>query len=261
MLLGLQALERRSAGHPSHPETESSRLTVVSLMREPLRLSPVNAHVILLTGPSGSGKTSLLRRVGARRLKLDDFYRDGDEPGMPLLDGTLTGSTGATRPQAMRAIDWDDPRSWDAARAMASIRELCNQGTALVPVYSIADNATVDYATLDLGEASVFVAEGIFAAELVKPCRDAGLLTDALVLSRPRVQTWWFRLRRDLAEHRKPIRVALTRGVRLACHERRAIAGWVAKGCRPVNRAQCEAAIAEHIGSTSVPGNRADGVF
>jgi len=39
------------------------------------------AQVILLTGPSGSGKTSLLRRVGAHRLRLDDFYRDGDEPG------------------------------------------------------------------------------------------------------------------------------------------------------------------------------------
>ena len=51
----------------------------------------MKARVILLTGPSGSGKTSLLRRVGARRLKLDDFYRDGDEPGMPLLDGRVSG--------------------------------------------------------------------------------------------------------------------------------------------------------------------------
>ena len=41
----------------------------------------MNACVILLAGPSGSGKTSLLRRVGAKRLKLDDFYRDGDEAG------------------------------------------------------------------------------------------------------------------------------------------------------------------------------------
>ena len=49
------------------------------------------AQVILLTGPSGSGKTSLLRRVGAHRLRLDDLYRDGDEPGMPLLDGTFAG--------------------------------------------------------------------------------------------------------------------------------------------------------------------------
>ena len=42
------------------------------------------AQVILLTGPSGSGKTSLLRRVGAHRLRLDDFYRDGDEPDTDL---------------------------------------------------------------------------------------------------------------------------------------------------------------------------------
>lgn len=221
----------------------------------------MSARVILLTGPSGSGKTSLLRRVGARRLTLDDFYRDGDEPGMPMLDGTLSGAGGATRPEAMSAVDWDDPRSWDGARAMSAIRELCTHGRALLPVYSISDNATVDYVTLNLGEASVFVAEGIFAADLVEPCRKAGLLTDALALHRPCLVTWWLRLRRDLAEQRKPVHVALTRGVRLAWHERRLVHDWIAKGCRLVDVAQCEATIAEHIGSTAVPGNRADGVF
>jgi len=207
----------------------------------------VSTRVILLTGPSGSGKTSLIRHVGARRLKLDDFYRDGDEPGMPLLDGTFSGAEGATRAEAMSDIDWDNPASWDADRAMAAILELCATGSTTVPVYSIRDNATVDYTTLDVDALPAYVAEGVFAAELIDRCREAGVLAEALVLRRPRLRTWWFRLRRDLAEHRKPLPVLLRRGLRLAREEPAKIAAWVAKGCRPVDRAECEAIISRYI--------------
>ncbi len=220
-------------------------------------MGPVSTRVILLAGPSGSGKTSLLRRCGAHRLKLDDFYRDGDEPGMPLLDGTFSGADGVSRAEAMSAIDWDNPASWDADRAMTAILELCATGSTTVPVYSIRDNATVDYTTLDVDALPAYVAEGVFAAELVDRCREAGVLADALVLRRPRLQTWWFRLRRDLAEHRKPIHVLLRRGLRLAREEPTKIAGWVAKGCRPVDRAECEAIITEYL-SAGVQQSRAD---
>ncbi|QPL05106.1 MULTISPECIES: ATP-binding protein [Actinomyces] len=203
----------------------------------------MSPRVILLTGPSGSGKTSLLRRVGARRLNLDHFYRDGVEPGMPLLDGTLSGADGVGAAKATSLIDWDHPASWDAERAMTAIRELCTSGRTRVPVYSLPDNATVGHEELDIGQARVFVAEGIFAAEFIERCRAEGLLADALVLCRPRVQTWWFRLRRDLAEHRKPLPVLLTRGLRLAHLEGRTIAHWVHQGCRPVSRRECEATI------------------
>ncbi|VEG27905.1 ATP-binding protein [Actinomyces howellii] len=213
----------------------------------------MSARVILLTGPSGSGKTSLLRAVGAQRLKLDDFYRDGDEPGMPLLDGTVSGARGASRQEAAGRVDWDDPRAWDAERAMAAITELCAQGTAQVPVYSIPDNATLGTTVLDIGTAPAFVAEGIFAAELIEPCRRAGLLADALVLRRPRIQTWWFRLRRDLAEHRKPVHVLLTRGLRLSRQEPAAIARWTSQGCQAVGRAECARRISAHIGSPAAP--------
>ncbi|WP_103062702.1 ATP-binding protein [Actinomyces qiguomingii] len=219
----------------------------------------MSTRVILLTGPSGSGKTSLLRRVGARRLKLDDFYRDGDEPGMPLLDGSISGADGVTRAEAQHAIDWDDSASWDADRAMTAILDLCATGSTTVPVYSIQDNATVDYTTLDVDAVPAYVAEGVFAAELIDRCREAGVLADALVLRRPRLQTWWFRLRRDLAEHRKPVHVLLRRGLRLAREEPAKIAEWVAKGCRPVDRAECEAAIARHIGATVQQSPAKDG--
>ena len=219
----------------------------------------MNARVILLAGPSGSGKTSLLRRVGAKRLKLDDFYRDGDEAGMPLVGGGITG--GAGRQEAMSRIDWDHPDSWDAERAMRAILDLCAVGRTEVPVYSIPDNAVVGRAGLDIGRAHAFVAEGVFAAELIDRCRAEGVLAAALVLRRPRIATWWFRLRRDLVERRKPPAVLLRRGLRLALEEPERIQDWMERGCRAVSRRQCEAAIAEHIGSSAVPGNRADGVM
>ena len=219
----------------------------------------MNARVILLAGPSGSGKTSLLRRVGAKRLKLDDFYRDGDEAGMPLVGGGITG--GAGRQEAMSRIDWDHPDSWDAERAMRAILDLCAVGRTEVPIYSIPDNAVVGRAGLDIGRAHAFVAEGVFAAELIDRCRAEGVLAAALVLRRPRPATWWFRLRRDLAERRKPPAVLLRRGLRLALEEPERIQDWMERGCRAVSRRQCEAAIAEHIGSSAVPGNRADGVM
>lgn len=206
----------------------------------------MSARVILLTGPSGSGKTSLLRRVGAPRLNLDDFYRDGDEPEMPLLAGGTTGQQGTNWKDASRTIDWDHPASWDAKRAMAAILELCTKGSAQVPVYSLPDNATVGYTSMDIGQAPVFVAEGVFAAELVQGCREAGVLAEALVLRRPRLQTWWHRLRRDLHQRRKPAHVLLARGLRLAHAEPRAIAQWVAKGCRAVGVEECEACIRGH---------------
>lgn len=243
-------------GHRTARQAEASDAVVHAAVG----LEPVKARVILLTGPSGSGKTSLLRRVGARRLKLDDFYRDGDEPGMPLLDGTRSGAAGATQSEAMAAVDWDHPASWDDERAMVAIRELCENGRTQVPVYSIPRNATVGSELLDIEDARAFVAEGIFAAELVERCRAEGLLADALVLRRPTVQTWWFRLRRDLAEHRKPVPVLLTRGVRLAREEPAKIRHWVEQGCRAVSRAQCEAVIGEHIGSPAVPSNHTDDV-
>nr|WP_250649206.1 MULTISPECIES: ATP-binding protein [unclassified Actinomyces] len=200
-----------------------------------------------------------MRRIGARRLNLDEFYSDGTEPGMPLLDGEVSGPQGVRPDEAMSRIDWDHPASWDAERAMAAIRELCAAGGTRVPVYSLPDNATRGHRDLDIGQAPVFVAEEIFASELVERCRAEGLIAEALVLRRPRAQTWWFRLRRDLSEHRKPLPVLLTRGLRLARSERERIDRWVAQGCRPVSRREREALTTRLIASPGVPEPRADG--
>src|SRR4051812_16957643 len=108
------------------------------------------ARVVLLSGPSGSGKSSLAERAGLPVLQLDDFYKDGDDPTLPLLE------------HAGGAVDWDSPQSWHVEEAVAAIRLLAETGRAEVPVYSIPHNGRVGTRTVELGGAAVFVAEGIF---------------------------------------------------------------------------------------------------
>ena len=63
-----------------------------------------NARVVLLAGPSGSGKSYVAHRTGLPVLCLDDFYRDGDDPDLPRVDG---------------AVDWESPLAWNAAAIIA----------------------------------------------------------------------------------------------------------------------------------------------
>lgn len=192
----------------------------------------MSARVVLLCGPSGSGKTSLVRRLGVPVLQLDDFYRDGDdtrdEPPMPHRFGI---------------VDWDDPRSWDARAARDVLVRLCADGAADVPVYDIPSSCRTGTSRLDLGGVSVFVAEGIFAAQLVTRCREAGVLADALCLRlRPPV-TFWRRLARDLSESRKPPLTLVRRGLGLMRDEPRLVQQWVELGCRPVSPSEAEASV------------------
>ncbi|WP_198949928.1 uridine kinase [Kineosporia sp. A_224] len=183
------------------------------------------ARVVLLAGASGSGKTSLCRRLGVPVLALDDFYRDGDDPALPHRFGI---------------VDWDDPRSWDAGAALAAVRRLCADGAADVPVYDIPTSRRSGTARLDLGGAPVFVAEGIFAAELVAACREAGVLADALCLRLHPATTFVRRLLRDLAESRKPPLTLVRRGLGLARGEPALVRRWVAAGCRPCTIPEAE---------------------
>ncbi|TWF99619.1 ATP-binding protein [Kitasatospora viridis] len=175
------------------------------------------ALVVLLSGPSGSGKSSLAARTGLPVLQLDDFYKDGDDPTLPPLpDGSGT--------------DWDSPDSWHGAQALAAIRQLVETGRAEVPVYSIPANGRDGSRTLDLDGAPAFIAEGIFAAELVEACRAEDLLGDALCLRNHPLTTAWRRLRRDLREGRKSVGYLLRRGWRLMRAERDIVARQVALG-------------------------------
>jgi uridine kinase len=180
-------------------------------------------RVVLLAGPSGSGKTHRAPRSGLPTLELDDFYTDGRDPSLP-------------RHPTLHIVDWDDPASWDAEAALAAIATLCRDGQVDVPIYDIAQDGRVGTRPFEVGGAPAFVGTGIFAAELVRPLRERGLLADAVVVRRSRHKNFLRRLRRDLAEHRKPPWTLVRRGLALMRAEPAVVARQISLGCRPCNR-------------------------
>ena len=183
------------------------------------------AKVALLGGPSGSGKSRLADRSGLPVLRLDDFYRNGDDPALPR-----TASTGL--------VDWDDSASWDGHAAVAVLQQLCDEGSADVPIYDIAHDGVVGTRRLVLAGATVVVAEGIFAAEIIGACRDRGILAAALCVRQNRYLTGWRRLVRDVRERRKPVPVLVRRGIHLLRTEPRLVAHQVERGATCVGLAE-----------------------
>nr|WP_203634918.1 uridine kinase [Streptomyces sp. SID10815] len=177
----------------------------------------------MLCGPSGSGKSLVAARSGLPVLRLDDFYKEGDDPTLPLVAGSSD-------------IDWDHPASWDADIAVAAISSLCATGSTGVPVYDIARSARTGEDTLHIGRTPLFIAEGIFAAEIVDRCRELGLLADALCLARGPVTTFRRRFLRDLREGRKSVPFLVRRGWRLMRAERSIVARQVALGAYACDR-------------------------
>ncbi|MEU6704363.1 uridine kinase [Streptomyces wuyuanensis] len=199
---------RTSGGSPAR--VNASHWCPVSSQPPPLR-------VVLLSGPSGSGKSSLAARSGLPVLRLDDFYKEGDDPTLPLMAGTA-------------AVDWDSPASWDAEAAVGAVAELCRTGRTTVPVYDIATSSRTGREAVDVSRATLFVAEGIFAADIVDRCRELGILADALCLRGRPSTTFRRRLVRDLREGRKSVPFLLRRGWRLMRAERGIVARQTALG-------------------------------
>ncbi len=193
-------------------------------------MSPAaQARVIVIAGPSGSGKSRLAERTDLPVLRLDDFYRDGDDPTLPrIAEGRANAGL----------ADWDDPGSWLEDDAFAALATLCRDGAVDVPVYDIASSSRTGWQHLDLGGAAYFVADGIFAQEIVPRAREAGLLADALCLRQHPAVTFWRRLTRDLREHRKPPLVLVRRGFALLRAQGGVVDHAVALGCRPVGNQQ-----------------------
>ncbi|MEU9304362.1 uridine kinase [Streptomyces sp. NPDC048269] len=188
--------------------------------------SPSPTRVVLLTGPSGSGKSVLAARSGLPVLRLDDFYKEGGDPTLPLVDGSSD-------------IDWDSPGSWDAEAAVTAIAELCAVGRTEVPVYDIATSSRTGTETLDVSRSPrtpLFIAEGIFAADIAARCQELGLLADAICLRGRPSTTFRRRLARDLREGRKSVPFLLRRGFRLMRAERGIVARHVALGAHACGR-------------------------
>ncbi|WP_374775515.1 uridine kinase [Streptomyces sp. NBC_01310] len=188
--------------------------------------SPSPTRVVLLTGPSGSGKSSLAARSGLPVLRLDDFYKEHADPTLPLVDGSSD-------------IDWDSPLSWDADAAVAAIAELCATGRTRVPVYDIATSSRTGTEALDIARSPrtpLFIAEGIFAADIATRCQELGLLADAICLRGRPSTTFRRRLVRDLREGRKSVLFLLRRGFRLMRAERGIVARHTALGAHACGR-------------------------
>jgi uridine kinase len=195
--------------------------------------SGARPRAIVLAGPSGAGKSHLADRLGLPILRLDDFYKDGDDPTLPQID--LAGGD--------PIVDWDDPASWRADGAVAAIAELCSTGRTDAPTYDIAASAHTGHRLLELGGSPFFVAEGIFAHQIVAACRERGLLADACCVTQPPVVTFVRRLVRDLREHRKPPFVLVRRGLHLLLGHRALVREMERHGCRVVTPARAYADI------------------
>ena len=198
-------------------------------------------RVIVLAGPSGSGKSRLAQRLGLPVLRLDDFYKSVSTPDLPRI--TAGANAGMT--------DWDHPDTWRRDDAVAAIERLCQMGHTDVPVYSISESRAVGTQRLELGSHRFFVAEGIFAAEVVAPCEALGLLEGAYCIEQPRLVTFWRRLTRDLREHRKPPLVLVRRGLALLRDQPRVVAAAVAKGCRVMHPDEAYALLSARVQSAS----------
>lgn len=192
------------------------------------------AQVIVLAGPSGAGKSRLAERLGLPVLRLDDFYKDGDDPTLPRI--TVGANAGL--------VDWDDPASWHEQDALTALRELCTTGRSEVPVYEIAENGRTGSRAVDLGGSTLFVAEGIFAPEVVAACREEGMLAAAYCITQHPLVTFWRRLTRDLREHRKPPLVLLRRGTALMRDQQQVVAHALRQGCRRATGDQAYAELA-----------------
>jgi len=196
------------------------------------------AKVIVIAGPSGSGKSHLSSRLGLPVLNLDDFYKDGDDPTLPRVD--LAGGA--------PIVDWDDPASWNAGEALATIECLCRDGRAEVPAYDIAASRRSGERVLELAGAAHFVAEGIFAQEVVAECITRGLLADAICVGQHPAVTFVRRLTRDLREHRKPPTVLVRRGLHLMRAQRSVVERAAALGCRVLHPEAAYAEISRLVG-------------
>ena len=180
----------------------------------------MSSRVVLLAGPSGTGKSHLAELVGLPVVRLDDFYRDGDDEAMPR--------------SPLGIVDWDDPGSWDSDRAVAALETLCTTGEADMPIYDIAADGAVGHRHVTTEGSPLIIAEGIFADQIVGALRDRGLLAAAICIRHHRVVTFVRRFQRDLREHRKPPVTLLRRGLLLLRDDPQVVRRCIAAGCEPL---------------------------
>jgi len=194
----------------------------------------MRARVVILAGPSGAGKSRLSARLqeahGWPILRLDDFYRNHDDPQLP-------------RHETLGIADWDHPGSWNCEAAMTALEALVASGATTTPSYDISLSRAVGTGEVRCRPTDLILAEGIFAAELIAPLRRKGLLRAAYCIRNGPWKTFAFRLLRDLAERRKPPLVLIRRGWELKRDEPGLVKHLSRLGAIPVSAREVESAL------------------
>jgi len=197
-------------------------------------------RVVIVAGPSGAGKSRLAAHLQNRHgwpiVRLDDFYRDGDDPSLPILP--------------MGVPDWDNPRSWDADAAVQALVDLCRDGAVTLPTYDISSSRAVGHSAMTAKPGQLILAEGIFAAEIIEPLANADVLAVAFCVHTGPWLTFCRRLIRDLAERRKSPWVLWRRGLILCRQEPEIVARHVRLGAQPVSATEAMTAVAALVGTT-----------
>nr|WP_235842441.1 uridine kinase [Cutibacterium modestum] len=189
--------------------------------------------IILLAGPSGSGKSRLTHMADLPELRLDDFYRDHDEPGLPVVHDM---------------VDWDDIGSWNLPTAVKALNELAVTGRTVAPHYDISRSRADGTHVVNVGDAPAVVAEGIFALDLLEPCLQAGLNVLPIWLDRSRWLNFARRLVRDLRQHRKSPPVLVRRGLALRRAEPALRSRAIVMGFQPMSMRRASATVADLMG-------------
>ena len=195
---------------------------------------------MIVAGPSGAGKSRLAAHLHDRHgwpvVGLDNFYRDGDDPTLPILP--------------MGVPDWDDPRSWHADAAVRALVDLCRSGALDLPRYDISSSRAVGRSAVTAEPGQLILAEGIFAAEIIADLAEADVLAAAYCVHTSRWLTFCRRLIRDLAERRKSPWVLWRRGLILYQHEPEIVARHVDLGALHVTATEAMTAIEALVGAT-----------
>jgi len=185
----------------------------------------MSRSLLLIAGPSGSGKSRLTRlaaeATSALAFRLDDFYHDADHPDLPMTP--------------MGIPDWDRVETWDLELALRAISTLLTEGSCEVPVYDISLSRRVGSRRVEVGDATMIVAEGIFAIDALRPALASGIDAEGLWLDRSRVANFSRRLTRDLRQRRKTPTVLLRRGAALYRGEPGLRREALSQGFRPVS--------------------------
>ena len=203
-------------------------------------------RVVVLARALGRREVAAAARLHAAYgwpvVRLDDFYRDGDDPELPTRE--LGGTT---------IVDWDDPGSWDADAAVAALAELVATGAAEVPVYDIARSAPPGPPDRGVRPRRSSWPRGSSPPRSSARCADAGILHSAWCVRHPRWVTFARRLVRDLAERRKPPLVLLRRGLALTRAEPEVVARMERLGATCASPAEVERRLGAVVAEPAAP--------